>query len=169
MDFTEIYKAYKDKIYRLTFNYRNTREQREDLMQEIFINIFTSYDKFKQQSKLSTYIYAIARNTAIKQINRDKIESQKYQLLYTDILSKFDYNPHVKYENDENISFILSIINKLPESYKTPLFLFLIDGLSLKEISNILGISITAAKTRIRRAKLIVNKKYLSNIKGGIS
>lgn len=100
-ELTEIYKEYysRVKIYLMRFV---DKDDAEDLTQEVFIKVMNSLNKFKGESKLSTWIYKIATNTAIDKLKSYNHKSRKKKILSLDYIEPLKTNPGYK-ENGEGI------------------------------------------------------------------
>jgi RNA polymerase sigma-70 factor, ECF subfamily len=153
MNFEKIYKQYKDKILKLTYYYIKDINEREELVQEIFYNIFLSLKNFKNKSLLSTYIFSIARNTClnfVKNIIRERKRIEKIKKL---AVVNFELNPFEAIVLKEDMKFFLSVIEKLPDSLREIFYLSEVEKLKYKEISDIKKIPLGTVKSRINRAK----------------
>ncbi|RZK38952.1 MAG: sigma-70 family RNA polymerase sigma factor [Pedobacter sp.] len=146
--FTEVIKKNEGLIFKVAALYTDCAHDREDLYQEIVFQLWKSFDSFREQSKISTWMYRIAMNTAIynlkvkkKQISTTSIESETDR--FVDIVDKSD---------EERIKLLYSHIQKLNLLEKGITLLYL-EGKSYNEISEIIGISASNVGTRISRIK----------------
>ncbi|MFV8829104.1 RNA polymerase sigma factor [Alkalihalobacterium sp. APHAB7] len=80
----QIYRDHYNDVYKFLVAFTNTRNESEDLTQEVFIRLFKSLPKFKGESQLKTWIFSIARNVAI-----DHLKKCRRQQLVSDIILKF--------------------------------------------------------------------------------
>jgi RNA polymerase sigma-70 factor (ECF subfamily) len=165
MDFEKIYKLYKDRIFRFTFNYSKDRIEQEELVQDIFYNIFISLKNFKKKSLLSTYIYSIARNTCLNFIKKNIRERKKIEKMIKFVEPKYEQNPYDSVVLTENSKFFLSVLEKLPYECREIYFLSEVENLKYKDISKIKKLPIGTVKSRLNRAK----KKIIGLLKEGLS
>jgi RNA polymerase sigma-70 factor (ECF subfamily) len=155
--FIKLIKDNQNLIFKICFSYCRNHSIRKDLEQEIFIQLWKSYDKFDGRVKASTWIYRIALNTAISFYR----ENTRYYGKKVDIdpsiisLSSIEYNP----ETDEKIILLYQFIDKLSAIDKALILLYL-DENKYKEISEILGISETNVGTKINRIKKILKEQF---------
>jgi RNA polymerase sigma-70 factor (ECF subfamily) len=129
--------------------------EREDLRQEIILQLWKAYPGFKERSKFSTWMYKVCLNTAIVQIKRSKrrdISTSISTDLY-EIPGHEDSN-----QADEEIKRMYGLIAQLNDIEKGIVMLYL-DGYSYNEISEVMGIS-----SKNVSVKLVRIKKKLSKI-----
>ena len=119
----------------------------DDLFQEIIIQVWRSIPSFRQEAAVTTWLYRIALNTAIKWTKKEK----KYTGAET-----LDHVQHLLQENrtalDERLNWLYAEIYKLDEIDRS-VFLLLLDGFSYKEMSAMLGISESNVGVKINRIK----------------
>lgn len=153
--FNEILEGSKGSIYRICTAYLSDPEHRNDLYQEILIAIWHSMDRFQGQSKINTYIYRIAVNTAIKYCLKIKKENQ--------LISRSEI-PDIPAEKEQDmeplIQKMLLCIQTMADNERLLLGLVL-ENLSYKEIAEILGTDVNHVGVKINRAK----KKLLDLMK----
>jgi RNA polymerase sigma factor (sigma-70 family) len=133
-------------IYKVCRLYRNSPEDQEDLFQEIVYQLWKSYPKFKGESKISTWIYRIAFNTAIVTFRKKKISVTNYE----NIPEKF--HPTLENSYSENEERIFKLLRELNSVEKSIITLYLEDY-SYKEIASIIGISENNVNVKLNRIK----------------
>jgi len=142
-------------IHKITYVYTQNLEDREDLFQEICIQLWKSHQNFKNNSKFSTWTYKVALNTAINYIKKREREIQP-------LLLDRDYPSYDgKDDNDENSEKLFYAISKLNRINKAIIILWL-EEKSYDEIATILGMS----KSNVS-VKLVRIKKKLSEMING--
>ena len=72
-DFIDLLTEHKALIYKVCFMYASNQEDLNDLYQEVVVNLWCSYPKFRYESKLSTWIYRVALNTCISDLRKKKV------------------------------------------------------------------------------------------------
>lgn len=156
MEFEEIYNSYNQKIYRLCMSYSNDRDLAKDLTQETFIQVWTNLSKFRNESSIGTWIFRIASNICLRQIERSK----------KNITSELPFQLEEKQEesNDTQIAFLYKCISELPEPDRLIISLVL-EEQPQKEIADILGISEGNIRVKIHRIKQLLTKKFNENEK----
>ena len=133
-------------IYKVCNLYRDRREDQEDLFQEIVYQLWKAYPGFKGESKLSTWMYRIALNTAIAAYRKQKIE-----IAYPEELPD-----HVHYGVDtnssENEQLLFRALRTLTDAEKAVISLYLEDY-SYQEIAAITGLTESNVGVRLNRIK----------------
>lgn len=141
----------------------------EDVTQDVFIKVFENISKFKQQSKLSTWIYRISITQAIdfaRHKNRKKRGGFLSSLFGTNdelIHEPIDFmHPGVITENKEQAAILFGAINKLSENQKTAFILQKVQDMSQQKIAEVMELSEGAVESLLMRAKANL-KKLLIN------
>jgi RNA polymerase sigma factor (sigma-70 family) len=158
-DFIKMVNDNQAIINKVCFGYANTSEDRNDLRQEIIIQIWKAYPNVNHKSKISTWIYRIALNTAISNFRRNKNSIKSNELLpsYYQIPDAEDNK-----ELEENIIRLYQLIYGLDDLEKAIMLLYLDDN-SYNDIADIIGISETNVATKISRIKLKLKSQFIPN------
>jgi RNA polymerase sigma-70 factor (ECF subfamily) len=133
-------------IYKICRIYRDSREDQEDLFQEIVYQLWKSYPSFKGESKISSWIYRIALNTAMAAYRKARPRIDYVEEFPESIHS---YNESRQSENEERLFWIFRQLND-PEKALVSLYL---EDFSYQEISEITGISESNVGVRLNRIK----------------
>ena len=148
-------------VHKICRIYTNNQYAHEDLFQEIVIQLWKAYPKFRGDAKFTTWAYRIALNTAItlfkKNNKQPKIDKNK---------ELFNLNIQAEYNNDEieKIQTMYNAIYQLNDIEKALIMLFLEDK-SYKEIAEIMGISEGNARIKMMRTKDKLKKLISKNNK----
>lgn len=167
---TDIYNTYSPKIVLYLARFVG-HDDAEDLMQEVFIKVFKSIHTFKQESKLSTWIYKVATNTALDHLKssgyrnkRTKTTSLDYvQPLKSRINNDSDSNIEYNFLTQEMNQCIADYINELQDSYRAIFIMKEYDNFTIEEIADVLGISCENVKIRLHRGRKELHKLLLAN------
>lgn len=157
--FESIYHANKDKIYRLCLGFTGNAVDAEDLLQEVLLKVWSNLDSFQEKSKIETWIYRIATNTALLYINRKKRSENKFQETPPE---------HLNFKREDHDSTIDLQINQLYQAiYKLKqmdriIISLVLDDKSYKEIAEITGLQVNHIGVKINRIKKEL-KKILEN------
>ncbi|GAB3517103.1 RNA polymerase sigma factor [Emticicia fontis] len=155
--FLRVLQSHKGIIYKVANAYCKDAEDRNDLVQEIMIQLWKSFDNYNEQFKYSTWIYQIALNVAISIYRKESRRQQIANPMHEGILNYTD--TPIQDETEENISILHRFIAELKELDKALMLLYL-EEKSYKEIAEIIGISETNVATRIGRIKIILKQKF---------
>jgi len=162
-DFDELFKEFKNKIYRLALSISKNEKDAEDILQNTFLKIMQNIQNFKSRSQISTWIYKIAYNEALMLLRKKRrqlniIDTLDYQP--QSIPSGFAINwpefPDKQLLNSEMKKRLDSAITNMPIKYRMPLLLQRVEGETLKTTAQILGLKINSLKTRLHRANMFV-------------
>jgi len=160
--FLNLIEDHKGILYKITNSYCNKAEERQDLTQEIILQLWKSFDGYDTRFKPSTWIYRIALNTSISYYRKHKNRKQK-----TTELSKVFENSleaEAAFEENPDLAMLRKFIQELKEIDKAIVLLYL-DELSQKEIAAIMGISPTNVGTKLSRIKQKLKTKFQSTKK----
>lgn len=142
--FKEIVAAYSERLYWHVRHFVGSHEDTNDLVQEIFIKIWSALPSFRGDSRLFTWIYRIATNETLNWLNKQKVRALlKFESLDKG-MDKIDEDPY--FNGDEAQRNLLKAISKLPKKQRTVFSMRYFDDLSYEDISEILGTSVGALK-----------------------
>ena len=167
MDFQEIYTEFQPKIHHYLSRMLGP-EEAEDVVQEVFEKVNRSLDGFKGQSKLSTWIYRIATNTAIDRLRSAAHKHSSKQAALEETAgtqAKNAWTGQTQTSIDQKVirkemsECVREYIDRLPPDYSTILILSEIEGFKNREIAEILQISLENAKVRLHRARASLKKE----------
>lgn len=148
---------HKGLIFKVVRVYARTAMDKDDLFQEIAIQVWRSVPAFREESAVTTWIYRISFNVAIKWVRKEK------KLQEAEALDRTTYTLHEnKNQSDERLDWLLEEISKLDEIDRS-VTLLLLDDFSYKEMASILGISESNIGVKINRIKkhlIDQSKKY---------
>jgi RNA polymerase sigma-70 factor (ECF subfamily) len=152
--YAQLVNRYKDLVYTLAIRMVKNREEAEEVAQDSFIKVFRSLEKFKGDSKFSTWIYKVTYNTCLDRIKKNK------KHLNDVAIDEFTFNELGTIDNaldhlikEEKHALIRNCIKKLPEDSSALLTLFYFEDLSLVEIAHIINVEVNTVKVRLFRAR----------------
>ena len=144
MDFKEIYQQYSQQVFRVCIGYTNDYEHARDLTQETFIAVWQNLASFKNESKISTWIFRIATNNCLRALGRNN------QHTTPDL--PFDLATQEEETKEEKLQFLYDCIAGLEETERIIISLVL-EELPQVEIATIVGLSDVNTRVRIHRIK----------------
>lgn len=143
-----LYKAYSDRLKRICLHYVEDESTAEDILHDAFIIIFTSINSLKDNSKLEGWMITIVRNLSLRFLQSTEKSNILLSTLGKDVLSEEDDK-----EKNIELELLLSAIELLPEGNREIFKLSVLDGLSHKEIGDLLGINPHSSSSQLARAK----------------
>ncbi len=156
--FVKIIKEHQALIYKVSALYTEQRQDQNDLYQEIVYQLWKSFDSFRSESKLSTWMYRVALNTAIRQlkIKKRRPKEVSLEIVAAPIVEGYDA------VLEERIKLLHSQIQKL-NILERGIILLVLEGKKYEEISEITGFSTTNVGTRISRIKEKLKSEMVKN------
>ncbi len=157
----DIVKQNEKMVYNTALKLLGNEEEAECVLQETFLKVFKAISSFKGESSLSTWIYRIATNFALMHLRSRKKQSNidiSDEQINPDLLQSFNRtvneNPLRAAMNQELNEAMKEAIEQLAPKFRTVFVLKDIDGYSLKEIADMLEMSLPAVKSNLHRARL---------------
>lgn len=155
--FTSLLEQHAGIIRKVAFSYTNTFADREDLTQEIMLQLWRAYPRYAPDRPFSTWMYRIALNVAISFLRRHAHPGRQTVPIEENEIA--DDNPGDT-ETDERVAVLQKIINALPPLDRGLMLLYLEDR-SYREIAEVLGLSETNVATKLHRLKQRVREELL--------
>ena len=150
---SQLYKQYASKLFTLCLKYSRNYAEAEDNLHDAFITVFSKIDQYNNKGSFEGWLKRIAINTSLQRyrdnagvfdiVNEERIEDVKV-----------DIN-----DSDVSIDFLLGIIQELPDRYRLVFNLYVLDGYSHVEISELINISTGTSKSTLARARMILKEK----------
>lgn len=147
------------------------RDQAAEALQDTFINVFRKLESFDGKSKFSTWLYTIVTNNCLMKRRRRKTQAVEESLELLDSppehghdgqgrhVARWDETPADLLLDQELRTLMDSAILKLPVEYRLVFILRDVEGKSTQETASILGISVEATKSRLRRARAFLRQQ----------
>jgi RNA polymerase sigma factor (sigma-70 family) len=163
--FAVLVDRYKNMIYTLALKMIKNREEAEEVAQDTFIKVYNSLNKFKGDSKFSTWIYKIAYNTCLDRLKKNKKEDLNISIdEFSAHLIKTMDNALSALEDKERKQTIQNCLNLLPSEDNFLLTLFYFEDQNLEEIGKIMSINANNVKVKLFRSRqklAVILKKQL--------
>ncbi|CAD0221398.1 MULTISPECIES: RNA polymerase sigma factor [unclassified Chryseobacterium] len=154
MAFEEIYELYWQRIFRLCMGYVNDPDLAQDLAQETFIIVWQQLPKFRNESSIGTWIFRIASNNCLRQIEKEK------KFTKTDLPINLEEKKQESME--PQIQMLYQFISELPETDRIIISLEL-EEVKQAEIAHIVGLSESNIRVKIHRIKEKLTQKFREN------
>jgi RNA polymerase sigma-70 factor (ECF subfamily) len=152
-----LYQAYASKMYAVCLRYGSKRVMADDILQDAFIKVFKYLPTFKHQGSLEGWIRKIVVNTALDHIKR---YAEPFEDIEENLPDNFMVNAD-EITSNLSVQELIDLIQELPEGKRIIFNLYVFEGYSHKEISEMLGISIMTSKGQLSKAKKILQDKLL--------
>ncbi len=173
--FREMVDEYGDRVFNLTYRMLGSREEAEDLAQEVFITVFKSIDTFRGDSKFSTWLYRITANHCK---NRIKYLARRHERGKAELDERAEGaadgpslasprpspRPDLQMEGAEMERVLQEAIAELEEEQRILVILRDVEDLSYEEICAITELPEGTVKSRLHRARLALRKKLLKHV-----
>jgi RNA polymerase sigma-70 factor (ECF subfamily) len=164
--FRQLVENYQQLVFRTCLGIVHDEMDADDLAQEVFIETFRSIANFRSGSKISTWLYRIAVNKSLNYIRANKRKKffQSISFFSAPDVADEEINPDQPLEllqQEQRKKIMESAIDSLPENQRTAFVLHKIEDLSYKEISEIMGTSLSSVESLLFRAKQNLQKKLL--------
>lgn len=162
----KIVEMHETMVYSLGLKLLGNEDAAECVLQETFLKVLQALPDFQEKSQLSTWIYRIATNQALMRLrSRKRIyvpideAPEDDGKDYSVFVQSLDADPLDNVLNQELKEKMDRAIEQLPENYKTVFVMKDIEGLALKEIADILDLSLPAVKSNLHRARITLRNK----------
>lgn len=157
-EFIQSIQQHQEILFKVCNLYMDTTADREDLYQEIILNAWKGIKNFKGQSKISTWLYSVALNTAISFFKKEKKQKDILALEKNKAVPDDGFNLEV-----EQLAAMNKAIAELSKVDKALVLLYL-DDFSYRQIAQIIGITVNNVGVKMNRIKFFLkerSKKYL--------
>ena len=146
LQFTKMVKEYRKTIYTVCYFFSKDTEEVNDLYQEILINLWKGFEKFRGESSLKTWIWRVSLNTCNNQERKKKSSVQTIPLsIDIDLYNDDD-------EHSKQIQMLYDRINRL-DVFDRAIILLWLENMSYQDIADVVGISLSNVTTRLFRIK----------------
>ncbi len=151
--FADLVEKNQGIIHKICRSYTNTEDEHQDMFQEVVLQLWNSFDTFKDEAKFSTWLYRVALNTAITLFKKTK----RTPTIATEKMPVVAYEETTDADTREQINILYKAIKQLSEVERAIVLLYL-DEKNYKEIAETLGISSINARVKMTRAKAKLKK-----------
>ena len=143
--FNQIVKDYSERLYWHVRRMVGTHEDADDLLQDIFLKIWTALPSFRGEAQLFTWVYRIATNETLNWLRREKVRAAlRFTSVDAEMEKRIDNDPF--FDGDAADRALSKAVAKLPEKQRQVFILRYYDEIPYEEMSSILGTSVGALK-----------------------
>ncbi|WP_456460801.1 RNA polymerase sigma factor [Lutibacter sp.] len=149
----EIYQLFAGKLFSICLKYSKNKQEAQDNFQDGFVTIFNKIGQFKFKGSFEGWLKRIMVNTIL-------LKYRQKNVLNIVVTEEIPDEVIVDVDDDEiSLDFLLSLIQELPDRYRMVFNLYVLDGYSHKEISEMLRIAEGTSKSNLARARAILKNK----------
>jgi RNA polymerase sigma factor (sigma-70 family) len=151
-----VYRLLAPKLFSVCLKYSRNYEEAQDNLQESFLIIFEKINQYKNSGSFEGWAKRIVINYVLQQYRK--------QTVFEIVSEKIPAEEELEIDDDAiSLEFLTKIIQELPDRYRLVFNLYVLDGYSHKEISEMLEINIGTSKSNLARAKAILKTKIELN------
>jgi len=159
----ELYHHYAKAMFNICLRMLNNREDAEDMLQNVFVEVFNNIYRFEFNASIGAWIKRITVNRCINFLKKKRIalvtlEDRNIQLVETPVELE---------SNQLRVSAIKRALKQLPDGYRVVFSLYMMEGYDHREIAEIMGINESTSKSQLNRAKkkmkLIIENEMINN------
>jgi RNA polymerase sigma-70 factor (ECF subfamily) len=157
--FEELYRRHASRVYNIACRFTGSQVEGEDLLQEVFVQVFRKLGSFKGDAAVGTWLYRLATNLCLDHVRSREGRSRQ-------VTDQFDEEVHVRVARDprplraERIDLERAIA-RLPLGYRAAFVLHDVEGFDHHEVAAMLGIAEGTSKSQVHKARLRL-REYLS-------
>lgn len=165
--FRQLVEQHQKMVVNTCFSLVHDTDDANDLAQEVFIEVFNSIARFRSDAKISTWLYRIAVNKSLNFIRDNK--KRKFFKKIEDVFTGRNYSgsdtglssdePDLNLQEKQKATIIHQAIDSLPDNQRVAFTLNKYEDLSYKEISDVMGLSLSSVESLIHRARKNLQEK----------
>ena len=163
--FEEVALEHIDSLYRFALYTVGNESDAQDLVQDTYLKAYRFFDKFEEGTNCKAWLLTILKNTFINTIRRGKRHPQVVYLSEMEgrgVQLSTDGNPEDEVFGNLFDDYISAAMNALPDAYRDAVLLADVEGLSYKEIADMIGCPIGTVMSRLHRGRGMLRKKLRS-------
>ena len=168
--FASLIERHQDMVVGTVAKMLGNASEAEDISQQVFLRIWKSAKRYKPAAKFTTYLFTITRNLVFNEIRRRKRRNEvssdeRQENIHVEISDSDEYRPDREMERQELTKIVDKAIAALPEQQRMAVVLRRYEQMPYEEIAEVLGISLSAVKSQLFRARTTLRESlgsYLS-------
>jgi RNA polymerase sigma-70 factor (family 1) len=162
LSFDNIFKKYNKKVYFFALSYIKNKEEAEDVVQEVFLNLWRYRDQINEYTVFSKYLFKITYNSTCKKFRKQASDKKHEEELMQNFIFE-DNSTNLDIEYNNLLETANSFIEKMPSRQKNIFLLSINEQLTNEQIAQQLNISKKTVENYLAKAKTSL-KKSLSNV-----
>ena len=166
--FKQLEEKYQRAVINLAYRFLGSREEAEDIAQEVFLRIYKAAKRYKPEAKFATWLFRITNNVCLNELrHRKRVQEVPLEPVYEhpernlkmDVPAPEHMRPDLHLELEERNRIIQESLETLPPNQRMAVILKRFEGLSYQEIGDVLNMSVSAVESLLFRAKQTLKKK----------
>jgi len=169
--FETLVSRYEQRVFNLAMRMLHNVHDAEDVTQQTFLNALEHLEEFRGDASFATWLYRIATNAALKNLRKKRglptvsleesteLQEERDTIPHPEYLADWRQSPQELIQNNEVRALIQQALDELDEKHRLVFLLRDVEGLSVKETAQALGISEANVKVRLLRARLQLREK----------
>ena len=157
----EIYQLFAGKLFSICLKYSKNKQEAQDNFQDGFITIFNKIGQFNFEGSFEGWIKRVMVNTILLKYRKKTVLSIVTEEIPDEVVVDID-------DDEISLDYLLNLIQELPERYRMVFNLYVLDGCSHKEISEMMQIAEGTSKSNLARARAILKQKKTEDVIDGI-
>ena len=146
---------YAKKVFNMSYQFSGSREETEDLTQDIFLKLYNSLSKYDFQRNFTAWLLTLTKNYLIDEYRRTKWEKTQRDDFNEDLLAQASLKgPETDLDRKETQAVIWEGLNRLSSEMRMCIILRDLQGRSYEEMTEVLGIPLGTVKSRVNRARI---------------
>ena len=163
LDFATIVERHADFVYNVAFRMMGRPEDAEDVAQEAFISAYRAFERFRGESRVTTWLYRITVNAALMKLRKEKRARTLTQTGLDDVdIPNWDATPERSAMSSELGEKLQEGIAQLPPDLRAAVVVRDVQELNNSEAAEAIGITVSSLKSRLHRGRILL-RKYLSD------
>ena len=162
-DFNELVEKHADFVYTVAYRMMGNPQDAEDVSQDAFLSAYRAFDRFRGESRVTTWLYRITMNAALMRLRKTKL-ARSLTVTGLEDMEVVDWtaSPDKEAVNSELKERLQDAIDRLEPDLRAAVVMRDVQGFSSAEAADVLDVSVAALKSRLHRARVLV-RKYLAD------
>lgn len=165
--FTQLVNQHQHRVLNICYRFLCNQEDAQDVMQEVFFEVYKAIGKFRQEAKLTTWLYQIAVSRSLNFLQKRKRQERlahlrnllRFKAEMGQVSGSLQANPAKELAQQEELRILQQALEALPQNQKIAFTLSQYEGVSYAEIAAIMKTTVSAVETCIHRAKKNLQKQ----------
>lgn len=149
---------YQKQVFALAYRLGGDYDEARDIAQEVFLRIYQELKRFDTSRRFFPWMYRVAHNTCVNLLHKRPRDVTPLDNLLDLTDDTAPGSPDDSYEQTERTQMVHAALQALPASYREPLVLKYLEGLSYRQISQMLDVPVTTVEARLFRGRNMLKK-----------